>query len=92
MPRLTEVVHLRDPIKHGDEDIAELTLTTPNLGELIKLDDAPGDMAKTLATLSICARLPPSVINQLMPWDMRKAGAALGRVMGESNDPTGADQ
>ncbi len=89
MPRLTEVVHLRDPIRHGDQEIHELTLTTPALGELIALDEAAGDMAKTVQTLTICAGLPRSVIMQLMPWDMRKAGAALGRVMGESSEADG---
>jgi Phage tail assembly chaperone proteins, E, or 41 or 14 len=89
MPRIIEAVQLRDPIRHGDEEILSLTLTTPSLGQLIELDQATGDMAKTIATIVVCSGQPRSVISQLMPWDSQRVGAAVARVMGEADGSDG---
>lgn len=92
MPRLTELVKLTDPLRHGDQEIHELTLTTPDMGGLMEIDEHTGDMAKTIASVAVCSGLPPSVIKQMLPWDMQRVGVALGRVMGESTPRRGGKQ
>jgi hypothetical protein len=86
------VVPLLSPIMHGDEVLTELELTEPELGDMMKLDEAAGDMSQTLYTICACAKLPPSVIKQLKLRDVKTIGEAAARMLGEASPATGGKQ
>ena len=86
------VVPLVAPITHGDEVLTELELTEPDLGDMMKLDEATGDMTETLYTICACAKLPPSVIKQLKLRDVKTIGEAAAKMLGEASLATGGRQ
>ena len=79
----TVTIVLDDPIKHGEQTLTELTLRSPTIGELMMLDDAKGEVGKTIYTICACSGLPPSVISQLYVWDSAKIGEVAEELMGE---------
>jgi hypothetical protein len=87
---LRVIVPLLTPIMHGDEMLSELELSEPDLGAMMKLDEATGDTAQTLYTICAFTGLPPSVIRQLKLRDIRTVGDAATKMMGEGSRETGA--
>jgi hypothetical protein len=82
-------ITLNVPITHGDEVLTELVLTEPSAEGLMAMDQANGDMAKTIATICACTALPPSVIKQLRARDLRQIGDKVAELMGEESPATG---
>ena len=84
MTALSFTIQLETPIEHGDEVLTELVLVEPDVGGLMKVDDASGEMGQTLAMIVACTDLPPSVIKQIKLRDLRKINEAMPKLSGES--------
>ena len=89
---LSVTIALQVPIVHGDDVLTELTLVEPSVGDLISLDDATGDIQRSMLTIVACTGLPPSVIKQIKLRDLQTIGEAAQKMMGEASRATGAKQ
>jgi hypothetical protein len=89
---LRVLIPLLVPIRHGSELLTEVELTEPDLGAMMKLDEATGEMGQTLYTICACTNLPPSVIKQLKLRDVKVIGEAASKLLGEASPGTGEMQ
>ena len=87
---LTVTVTLNVPITHGDEVLTELQLVEPDLGSLMTMDAADGNVGGMIALIVACTQLPPSVIKQLRSRDIKKCSEAAEKLMGEDAPAIGA--
>lgn len=76
-------ITLRTPIRDGDKIITELTFTEPSVGDLMTLDEYPGDMAKSIATIAVMTGLPMDVCKHIRASDMLRIAPLIEKVMGK---------
>jgi hypothetical protein len=75
-------ITLRTPIRDGDRVITELTFTEPAVGDLMALDEYPGDFAKSIATIAVMTGLPMAACKQIRASDMLRIAPVIEKVMG----------
>ena len=76
---MTGLVTLSAPIEFGDEVIAELTLRTPTLGDLKKMDREAGEIGKMIALVASISGHPPSAIERIQATDLEAITDVLGK-------------
>jgi len=70
-------ITLQFPLKHGDEEIHELTFRPVNMKTLRVLDSAKGEINQTVRLIAAITRLPPSAIDTMDARDLDAVNEAM---------------
>jgi len=72
------VLQLTMPVKDGNDEVTSLTFRRPTAADLAAMDEAKGEVAKTIRSVSRATRMPVKVIEKLDGYDFLQAGAVVG--------------
>ncbi len=78
------ILKLRKPLKLGDIEYPQLTLTEPTLGQLRKATASGGALDQLATLIHLNAKVPPSVVDLLSQRDMEAANDFFSRFSGVS--------
>lgn len=71
------VLKLTSPIQDGKDEITELTFLRPTAADMGAMDEAKGEVGKSVRLLARICRLTPKLIEKLDGYDYVQAGAVL---------------
>lgn len=86
-----KTIQLRKPVKFADVEYAALNLREPTAGELSKANKAGDNIDLAIMLISIIAKVPTGVVEQLCQRDFQEANDFLssftadGQTTGESS-------
>lgn len=79
---LEKTITLQKPVKLGDVEYTELKLREPTAGELEKAASAKNNVGAVIEMISLIAKVPRKVAEDLCQRDFREADAFFGTFAG----------
>lgn len=80
-------ITLRKPIKVGEVEYTEISLTEPTAGQLRKAAKAGDSLDQVCELISLNGRIPKSAVDQMLQRDLNAASDFFAR-FGEASPPT----
>lgn len=82
-------VTLAKPVEHNGTVYSSFTFREPTAGDLATADAVNGNVNQTLAMFAATADVPLQVMKKITARDLKRIMAAVGPLMGESDEDAG---